>query len=73
MCGTTFGSDLDGLKAVVPYRGVKLWVFARVLRYVIQKEMWGHGIGRHSKREVEEIGRKDLQALSVFLGNGNEV
>jgi hypothetical protein len=33
------------------------------------KQLWGHGIGRHSEPEIHEIGRRDLSALSDFLGD----
>eukprot|EP00058_Branchiostoma_floridae_P005815 XP_002591303.1 hypothetical protein BRAFLDRAFT_76753 [Branchiostoma floridae] len=36
---------------------------------VIKKNMWAHGIGRHSDDELEAIVKKDLRALSDFLGS----
>lgn len=35
----------------------------------ILKQLWGHGMGRHSEPEIYEIGNRDLSALSDFLGN----
>lgn len=35
----------------------------------ILKQFWGHGMGRHSEPEIYEIGRRDLSALSDFLGD----
>jgi glutathione S-transferase len=39
-----------------------------VARRGIRKEIWGHGMGRHSKEEIEAIGKADLTALADFLG-----
>lgn len=51
---------------------MKFPVFFRILipvfRRKVKKAVWMQGIGRHSFSEVEEIGRKDLSALSAFLG-----
>lgn len=35
----------------------------------IAKQMWGHGMGRHSAEEVYHIGRTDITALADFLGD----
>ena len=68
MCASTFGDDLSSLYKVMPYRGVKLWVTARVLRYLVRRQMAGHGIGRHSHDDVMAIGAADLRALSGYMG-----
>lgn len=31
------------------------------------KELWGHGMGRHSEEEIYQLGRRDLDALSDYL------
>jgi glutathione S-transferase len=31
--------------------------------------LYAHGIGRHSPREVEELGRRSVAALAALLGN----
>ena len=48
-----------------PFRHIRVTMISRLL----QKEMYGHGIGRHSKEEIVAIGRRDLEALSRFLGD----
>ena len=35
----------------------------------IEGQMYGHGIGRHSAKEVYELGMADLKAVSEMLGN----
>jgi glutathione S-transferase len=40
-----------------------------VLRKGIAKSLQGHGMGRHNAAEIYEIGCRDLQALSDFLGD----
>ncbi|KAK8754398.1 hypothetical protein OTU49_016061 [Cherax quadricarinatus] len=44
-------------------------LFIPRLKYKIEKVAKLQGIGRHSSTEVEEMGRKDIAALSVYLGN----
>ena len=63
-----FGDDLTAIKSVIPYRGFKLWMTLKLLRWVIAKETWGHGIGRHSNEDVWKIAAQDMDALSNFLG-----
>jgi glutathione S-transferase len=40
-----------------------------VLRQGTIKSMAGHGIGKHTASEIYEIGCRDIQALSDFLGD----
>lgn len=42
-----------------------LWLIRRQLI----KQAHAQGLGRHSQHEVYEIGRRDLQAISAFLGD----
>ncbi|XP_035692344.1 failed axon connections homolog isoform X1 [Branchiostoma floridae] len=47
------------------------WVVTFFLWYVrgnIRRTLWAHGIGRHSKEDIEGIMEKDLRAISTFLG-----
>ncbi|XP_070541198.1 failed axon connections homolog [Ptychodera flava] len=37
-------------------------------RRTAKKQMHGHGIGRHTEQELFSIVRKDLRAISTFLG-----
>ncbi|KAK3095853.1 hypothetical protein FSP39_020029 [Pinctada imbricata] len=68
MCLEMFGEDTTAVESVIPYRGVKLWFTLWFLRRVIQKETWGHGIGRHTPDEVWSIAVGDMTAISDFLG-----
>ncbi|KAL8560340.1 hypothetical protein ACOMHN_006071 [Nucella lapillus] len=68
MCHELFIEHPERIGQALPYTGLKLWIVTHVLRYVIRKEMWGHGIGRHSDAEIWTIAARDLQALSDFLG-----
>ncbi|KAG7170094.1 Failed axon connections-like 6 [Homarus americanus] len=43
-------------------------IMLRVFLGKIKQSTSAQGIGRHSYAEVEEMGRKDLNALSVYLG-----
>ena len=68
MCIEMFGKNLEPVKTVIPYRGLKLWFTVTFLRWAIGRETWGHGIGRHTNDEVWDIAVKDLNALSSYLG-----
>lgn len=39
-----------------------------LIRRQVRGQAEGHGIGKHSKEEVIEMGIKDMSALSAFLG-----
>jgi glutathione S-transferase len=54
-----FGSLPPVLREVVPM----------LARRGIRKEIWGHGMGRHSPEEIQQIGQTDLTALADFLGD----
>ena len=45
------------------------WIVPSVARRGIKKELWGHGMGRHSREEIYAIGCNDLTALADFLGD----
>jgi glutathione S-transferase len=38
-------------------------------RHSVRKSLWMQGTGRHSREEIYDIGKADLTALSVFLGD----
>lgn len=40
-----------------------------IARRAMSKQLYGHGMGRHTEAEIMEIGRDDLNALSAFLGD----
>jgi glutathione S-transferase len=44
-------------------------IIAFIAQKNIMKALYKHGMGRHSDEEIVEIGNRDLQALSDFLGN----
>ncbi|XP_069140234.1 failed axon connections homolog [Argopecten irradians] len=69
MCSEMFGEDTTAVKSVIPYRGIKLWLLLSFLRRVLRKEMWGHGIGRHTPDEIWSIAVGDMKALSHFIGD----
>jgi glutathione S-transferase len=56
--GAFFGSLPPLLREIVP----------ALARRGMRKELWGHGMGRHSREEIQAIGRADLTALGDFLG-----
>ena len=68
MCHELFIKHPENISKAIPYSGLKLWVLKQVLSRVIKKEMWGHGIGRHSDEQIWDIAMRDLSALSDFLG-----
>ena len=52
-------------------------VVSTLVRKDMLKKLDGHGMGRHSREEIYEIGKRDIKALSDFLGGklfllGNE-
>ncbi|KAK7110867.1 failed axon connections homolog [Littorina saxatilis] len=71
MCHELFIMHPERVARAIPYSGVKLWLATLVLGRVIRKELWGHGMGRHSDTQIWDIARRDLQALSAFLGEKN--
>lgn len=42
-------------------------VVSRLVRGQIKKQIYGHGMGRHSEQEIYQLGKKSLTALSDFL------
>jgi glutathione S-transferase len=45
------------------------WFIPALARQQIKKELWGHGMGRHSREEIHALGKRDITALADFLGN----
>lgn len=35
----------------------------------MRKELWGHGIGRHRREEIYDIGKRDIAAVADFLAD----
>ncbi len=44
-------------------------IIATLVRRMTRKNLSGHGMGRHSVVEIEELGKADLSAASAFLGD----
>lgn len=45
------------------------WFVPTMARHGLKKQLWGHGMGRHSRNEIYAIGCADLTALADFLGD----
>jgi len=45
------------------------WIVPMVARRLVRKELYGHGMGRHTREEIVAIGMKDLTAAADFLGD----
>ena len=63
-----------GVKPTSPSKKYPMMVgqppeFVKTVLYNILGELHGHGMGRHTSDEIENIGMSDLTALSDFLGN----
>ncbi|MDD5034379.1 MAG: glutathione S-transferase family protein [Methylococcaceae bacterium] len=48
-----------------PLRGIIAYLSLRGAR----KQIWGHGMGRHSPEEIEALAKADISALSDYLGD----
>jgi glutathione S-transferase len=44
------------------------WFVPHLARRTIRRELWGHGMGRHSRDEIYTMGKADLTALAEFVG-----
>lgn len=45
------------------------WIVPAIALHGVKKALHLHGIGRHSREELLDIARKDLRALSDYLGD----
>ena len=45
------------------------WIVPTFARRGLVKELYGHGMGRHSREEIYSIGRRDITALADFLAD----
>jgi glutathione S-transferase len=45
------------------------WLIPPLARRGIIKELHGHGMGRHSREEILDIGKRDIDALADFLAD----
>jgi len=39
-----------------------------MIRRQVRKNLYGHGMGRHSRSEIETIGAQDIDAIATYLG-----
>jgi glutathione S-transferase len=54
-----FGSMPQPLRSVIP----------NLVRRSLIRQLHGHGMGRHSRDEIYELGKRDLTAIADFLGD----
>lgn len=40
-----------------------------MVRRQIRRNLWGHGMGRHSKAEMEQLAARDIDAIADFLAD----
>ena len=45
------------------------WVVAPAARRGLLREMYGHGMGRHTRDEIYAVGKQDVSALADFLAD----
>lgn len=63
LADTRLMSPLLGVTPI-PLNYVVSWLASHYLR----QNLWGHGIGRHSREEIYSIAERDLRAVSQVLG-----
>lgn len=44
-------------------------VLARLIRGKIRRDLYGQGMGRHSRKDIETLAKCDISALSVLIGD----
>ncbi|XP_046581782.1 failed axon connections homolog [Haliotis rubra] len=44
------------------------WIVVPIIKYMVAKATWYQGLGRHTEEEVTQMFKKELQALSDFMG-----
>lgn len=44
-------------------------LISRIARRDVKSSLHGHGLGRHSRDEIIELGRADLESVAAFLGD----
>jgi glutathione S-transferase len=49
-------------------RGMMALLVPHVARYNLKKQIWHHGMGRHSRDEIDAKARADISALGDYLG-----
>ena len=65
-------TDLADARVMSPLLGVipnpLKYLVSRLVSGRMQKYLWAHGIGRHSREEIYGIAERDLRAVSELLG-----
>ncbi|XP_066279831.1 failed axon connections homolog [Branchiostoma lanceolatum] len=59
--------NLDQMQELMEVSWIGM-LLLRSLRVKRRRNLWAHGMGRHSKDEIEGIVEKDVKAISTFLG-----
>lgn len=52
-----------------PLSDLLKWILSHLTGGIVQREMYGHGIGRFSKEEVYALMEKDMRTLATLLGD----
>ncbi|XP_046551615.1 failed axon connections homolog [Haliotis rubra] len=47
------------------------WFVVRIAKYMVANSTWYQGLGRHTEEEVTQMFKKELQALSDFMGKSS--
>lgn len=47
------------------------WFIERLIRRELRKQVYYHGLGRHTRQEVYHLGQQDIMAISTLLGQQN--
>ena len=51
-----------------PLSDLLKWILSHLTSGIVQREMYGHGIGRFSTEEVYALMEKDMRTLATLLG-----
>ena len=51
-----------------PLSDLLQWILSHLTGGIVQREMYGHGIGRFSEEEVYALMEKDMRTLATLLG-----
>ncbi|XP_071004523.1 failed axon connections homolog [Oncorhynchus clarkii lewisi] len=57
------------LSVTGPLGDMLKWILSHLNSSMVQREMYGHGIGRFSKKEVYKLMEKDMRTLAELLGD----
>ncbi|XP_010900348.1 failed axon connections homolog isoform X1 [Esox lucius] len=57
------------LSVTGPLSDLLKWILSHLNASMVQREMYGHGIGRFSKEQVYQLMEKDMRSLAELLGD----